>query len=184
MRRVSDLITETARASWPSDLTYVECLHCDQAFHADVLNDPSDLGEAGMLSFRAAMVGVMVTMMDSDGTVRPSELDAMTAIYSELAGGQVSERTMDDGIALARASGSDASLQVVREVNPILDMLGRELVFRAALYISAADGEIHQQEMDYLELVGSALGLQKRHLRSIIRSAQDSGHVVLGAGRA
>jgi uncharacterized tellurite resistance protein B-like protein len=163
--------------------SYVECLHCGEAFHPDVLNHPSQMTDRDHAAFRTIMVGIMVSMMDADGVADQRELEAVAMIYGELAGGPVPQSVLRQGIDLARVAGSGGAIQLASNANHKLNQLSRELVFRSALYVSAADGQIQQEEMDFLGDVGKSLGLDEDHMKAIIKSAQDEGHVSIG-GRA
>lgn len=166
---------------WSSDLgSYVECMHCGEAFHPSVLKMPGEMTPHDHAVFRTLMIGVMVSMMDVDGSSDVFEIEAIAAIYSELAGGPVSPQVLRQGIEMARKAGADGAVALASEFNPRLDPLSRELVFRSALYVSAADGALEQDEMDFLAEVGRSLGLDADHMSAILRSAQSMGHVSLG----
>ena len=182
IRRVSDVLTAYAMPLWSTDLgSYVECLACGEAFHPAVLNNPSGMTDRDHAAFRTLMVGIMVSMMDADGTAHQSELEAVAMIYSELAGGPVSALVLQQGVEMARVAGEEGAIELASSFNQGLNQLSRELVFRSALYISAADGVIRQEEMDFLGKVGVSLGLDEEHMGAIIESAQDAGHVTIGA---
>jgi len=179
---VSDVLTEYAMPLWSTDLgSYVECKDCGEAFHPSVLKNPNQLTARDHAAFRTLMIGVMVSMMDSDGAAHERELEAVSVIYGELAGGLVPESVFQRGVDMARVAGAAGALRLAEDFNADLNQLSRELVFRAALYISAADENIRQEEMDFLEKVGQALGLSREHMKAIIQSAQDEGHIVLGS---
>ena len=181
IRRVSDVLTEYAMPLWKGELgAYVECDHCGDAFHPSILHAAGARTERDHAAFRTLIVGIMVSMMDSDGSAHSLELQAIDAIYSELLGGTVPPSVFKQGVDLARVAGADGAITLAENFNSSLNQLSRELVFRSALYISAADHVLKQSEMDFLERVGQALGLGRGHMKAIIRSAEDAGHVVLG----
>ncbi|MFC2086000.1 TerB family tellurite resistance protein [Bacteroidota bacterium] len=130
--------------------------------------------------FRVLMIGIMVSMMDADGSADSLELDAITAIYGELAGGPIPPAVLKEGIELARMAGAESAVELARNFNSRLDQLSRELVFRSALYISAADRVLSQEEMDLLAKVGMSLGLDEEHMGAILKSAQNDGRITLG----
>jgi uncharacterized tellurite resistance protein B-like protein len=160
---------------------YVECQTCGEAFHPSVLNAGALITHEDHAAFRTLMVGIMVSMMDVDGAAHPSEMQVIHAIYSELTGGPVPPPVLERGIELARIAGVEGAVALAREFNPGLNQLSRELVFRAALYVSAADRELQQTEMDLLKTIGESLGLDEEHMGAIIKSAQETGHISLGA---
>ncbi len=175
------MLTEYAMPLWSGDLgSYVECLHCGDAFHPSVLNNPTRMSDRDHALFRTLMIGVMVSMMDADGTANKLELEAVSVIYGELVGGPVPASVLQAGVEMARVVGPDGAIQLAGDFNGRLNQLSRELVFRSALYISAADRTLHQEEMDFLEKVGHSLGLDREHMGAIFKSARDEGHVVLG----
>lgn len=182
LRKVSDMLTQYAAPLWDSDLgSYVECIECGDAFHPSVLNSAGPQTDADHAAFRTLMIGIMVSMMDIDGAVHPSELEAISSIYSELAGGPVPRPVLQRGIEMARVAGSSGAIDLAKAYNHRLNQLSRELVFRAALYVSAADRAIRQVEMDFLKSVGTSLGLDESHMGAIIQHAREAGHIVLGA---
>ena len=166
---------------WSGDLgRYVECLECGEAFHPAILNDPSRLTERDHAVFRTLMVGIMVSMMDADGVADQLELQAVAMIYSELAGGPIPPSVLQQGVDMARVAGATSAIELAGSFNPRLNQLSRELVFRSALYISAADGVIRQEEMDYLKEIGLSLGLDADHMGAIIDAAERDGHFTVG----
>ena len=175
------MLTEYAMPLWSGNLgSYVECLHCGESFHPSVLNNPTGMTGGEHALFRTLMIGIMVSMMDADGTAHELELEAVAMIYGELAGGPVPASILQAGVEMARVAGPEGAIQLASAFNTRLNQLSRELVFRSALYISAADRTLGQEEMDFLEKVGHSLGLDQEHMGAIFKSAKDEGHVVLG----
>ena len=60
---------------------------------------------------------------------------------------------------------------------PVLDEHGKEMVFRAALAVAAADGELQDEERQLLAEIADVLQMSHAHVQGIFAQAHAEGEM-------
>lgn len=149
---------------------YVECRSCKSTYQPEVVDyDPAEATRAFEAGYRRAIKRVMIGMMAADGNVAEEEVRTIRDIYGQLTGRSLEESEIR---AAARDVGVGDGLESdLRDLGPMLNDQGKEMVIQAAFMVAASDGEIHDSERELIVRLGTALGMSEAHMKGALESA-------------
>jgi DnaJ like chaperone protein len=138
--------------------------------------DPNDVG------FTAAVVGLAAKMARADGSVTATEATAAARVFRPPPGEEQAFRRAFD-IARQTVLGYESyARQIGKKYRARPCLL--EDVLDGLFHIAAADGVVHQEELDYLARVAELFGFSESEFRRIKASnlgiADDDPYAVLG----
>lgn len=149
---------------------YVECQTCLGTFDTDAVNHGPEHYDAADRAFQAefqkAMLTTMVLMMLADGKVLQSEIDIITVLFKQLTGGECPTGLVNDEVT--RLEGANASINdYLGSVSGRLNDGGKAMVFKSAVLVAQADGEVAKDEEQLLKQTYKALGLSRSEAKAI-----------------
>jgi tellurite resistance protein len=127
------------------------------------------------LNHHAALIYVMVTMsavdrVMSDGELaRIGEIVSNLPIFADFDQEKLVKAAEDCGEILSSDGGLDRVLHLIRGALP---KKLHETAYAVALEVAAADREVREEEMRFLELLGDTLSLDKLTVAAIERGAR------------
>ena len=160
----------------PLDLhgEYIECQRCDNTYKLDILKYYPEANVAAFeAEFHLAIKRIMIEMVISDDEVEDKEIQTLIGIYKHLTEKDLSSESLQREIDNAKKK----SIGIPSLLNSIAGNLndhGKEMVVRAAYLIAAADGVIHDKEIESLGLLQTALQLSPAHFKGILSEFQES----------
>lgn len=148
---------------------YIECGSCRATYDLEVLKfDPAEERKQFEAKFQHAVRHVMLLMALADGKVDSSEIEAVKRIYQQLTSAELSDGVIDVEIRQLQAARQNVEAYTA-DVSAMLNDHGKEMVFKAACLVAAADGEFHFRESDLLKKIGQALGMSSAHVMGVMR---------------
>ncbi|MDP2619587.1 MAG: TerB family tellurite resistance protein [Hyphomicrobiales bacterium] len=153
---------------------FVECQVCKGTYRTNVLQyDPDRQAERIEAEFRRALRHVMLQMMLADGRIDEKEVEAVSAVYESLTGDVL---TADEVRREAMAqTGTTVDIRdYLVGLAGLLNDEGKEMVVKAVFLTAMSDGDLAEQEMAFLLLVGRALQMSKHHVRSVVQEMMES----------
>ena len=149
---------------------YLECQGCLGTFETDALNHGPEHYEAESRKFEAefqkAMKGTMILTLLADGRIEPEELALIRDVYGQLTGeNYVQETLMDD---VQRFAATKTPIKgYLADIGGRLNDGGKAMVYKAAVLVAKADGEIAPEEDAHLKATYKALGLSRSQAKSM-----------------
>jgi tellurite resistance protein len=125
-------------------------------------------------TYRALILRVMVTMMQSDGRIDDQEFEQICDIYEEIIGFRLPSTTRKTLINSAVSTRKEV-LHLLRTYGHRLRASHREKIIRAGLYVLEADARTDPREREFLMQVGLALGLDWAATNAIVDAARAEG---------
>jgi len=148
---------------------YVECGACGRTYDPRVLDvDPEEASRRASVRLLEAVRRVMVEMMLADGDVGAEEVEAIRTVHRKVLGTEISQQEVLRDARAAR----DEPRGVVAALVPFRGALsdaGKEMVFRAAFFVAAADHRLAAAERDLLAQVATSVGLSPAHARGLMQ---------------
>jgi tellurite resistance protein len=141
---------------------YVECTTCRGTFKPAVLERKDHPAE-----FEAAVKRVMVKMMLADGKILDDEIEAVQRIYEKLAKRPLARSDVDAEVTAAKADRRPLHAYLESLVGTLNDA-GKEIVLKAAFFVAASDGELHEDESRLLAELAAALEMSPSHFKGVI----------------
>ena len=146
---------------------YVECEECHSTFKEDVLKyDPkaSNLKMRG-LYFSAAR-DIMISIAMADGKIGDNEFEKIINSFEKITQIKLGKADLLEAIRNLKIREHTLS-EITKEVAPYLNDQGKEIVLRAAITISKADGAIQDEELNLLHSLSDSLLLPKAYANGI-----------------
>lgn len=154
---------------------FIECLECEGTFEVAVLEfDPREQQREVEAQWREAVTRVMIRMMLADGRVDDEEVLRLRGIHQSICGREIAEAELLERISAVEAGRGDLEGDL-REIAPMLNEHGKELVVKAALAIAAADGELGGEEKLLMDRLARALHMSHAHFGGILAEAREGG---------
>ena len=147
---------------------YVECGRCRATYNRRVLElVPERARRELQAAFAIAAKRVMFKLALADGEVDAGEVAQIARIFGNLSGRAVDPEEITGELEAARAdTGSVADY--LQSVAPQLNDTGKELVMRAAISISKADGTVDARELEQIHALVPALDLLRPYANGIL----------------
>lgn len=153
---------------------YIECRTCRGTFKVDVLTyDPEQAKHEVEAEIYRCARQLMVAMMMVDGDNADEEIVAIAGIYKALFGLELTRSQIMEEVE-ELASGAPPILDYVAGMAPYLNSDGKEALFRAALYVSAADGTLAPEEAQLLQGIAASLDMSSAHVRGLVEEMTES----------
>lgn len=147
---------------------YVECSGCKNTYKPEVLGyDPAAADRLFRAAWQDAVLRVMVRMVAADGRIADDEVESVRAIYFRLSGLELSPEEIAASAATTLGSAGSVGTDI-EEVAPRLNDRGREMVMRAAIYVSLADGDVAEEEWKALADLARAMGMTPTHAKGVL----------------
>jgi len=155
-------------------MEFVECQGCSTTWEPGILDFDPERQQAELRDeWEKAVLGAMIRVMLADGRTEWAEVGKLRDVFRRFA-----ERTLTEGELLAEIAiveAREASLgDELRHFLPVLDEHGKEMVFRAALAVAAADGDLQSDERLLLAEIAEALQMSEAHVRGIFATAHSA----------
>lgn len=113
---------------------------------------------------------VMVLMMIVDGCINDAERDCILRIFKRVTKLPLSDEDLDKEVNAAFNTELDIE-QYLKSCYLVLDEKERDLVYRAAAMVAAADGILEQEEYELLTKMAKLLAIPKDRYTSLLRTA-------------
>lgn len=113
---------------------------------------------------------VMVLMMIVDGCINDAERDCILRIFKRVTKLPLSDEELDKEVSAAFNTELDIE-QYLKSCYLVLDEKERDLVYRAAAMVAAADGILEQEEYELLTKMAKLLAIPKDRYTSLLRTA-------------
>lgn len=149
---------------------FVECDDCMGTFDEEVLElaERIKADEAEVESkYEEAVRRIMVGMMMVDGEMDDQEVEAIASLSKKLPGVDLTEDEVREEAVRAEMDGRPVE-DFARDIGPSINDHGKELLFRAALAVAAADGVFEDSEKDLLMRLADALDMRPQHVKAIL----------------
>jgi uncharacterized tellurite resistance protein B-like protein len=147
---------------------YIECEHCRGTFRTSILHgDPARPPSDFAAEFRPAVLRIMLLMMMVDGRIEVSEQRMILDVNRRLTGRSIPLDAIDAHLDAVRA-GPRTAADYARQIAPLLNDHGKEMVLKAAFAVAVADRQVHDSERDLLHEIGRALAMSPSHVRDVI----------------
>jgi uncharacterized tellurite resistance protein B-like protein len=160
---------------------YVECGHCHGTFRTTIL-DAAAAQERFSAEFRPAVLRIMLLMMMEDGRVERSEQAMILDVNRKITGQVLPLDVIDEHLAAVRR-GPGSAEDYARQIAPLLNEMGKEMVLKAAFAIAVADRQVHELERRLLHRIGRALDMSAGHIRAVLAESVAAAARDLGTGR-
>ena len=151
-----------------SDLgEYVECGECKSTFKENVLKyDPKarDLEIRGL--YLSAARDIMISIALADGKIGNTEFEQIINSFEKITQIKLEKTVLLDAIRNLKMREHSIS-QISEAIAPYLNDQGKEIVLRAAITISKADGAIQDEELNLLHSLSDSLLLPKAYANGI-----------------
>ena len=149
---------------------YLECQTCLGTFNTDAMDHGPDHYEAEGLKFEAefqkAMKITMLLMMLADGKIDPAEIEVVRTIFGDLTKGDYPSETLIEDVK--RLEENNTTIKgYLTDIGGRLNNGGKAMVFKAAILVAQADGEVAQEEEQLLKETYKALGLSRSQASGI-----------------
>lgn len=153
---------------------YVECLQCHGTFRPEVLqHDPAAEQQRVREEFADHIKRIGVLAAIADGDLEDEEVEAILDIHDKLGGKPLTAGELRAEIAQARSAQTTASGYAQRFAAMLNDH-GKELVVKAALQVTLADGPLNVPEEQFLDDLAAGLNMTQAHFRGIMSEMEDS----------
>ncbi|MDF1660290.1 MAG: TerB family tellurite resistance protein [Planctomycetota bacterium] len=113
---------------------------------------------------------VMVLMMIVDGCINDAERDFIRRIFQRVTKQRLSSEDLDKEVSAAFNTELDSE-QYLKSCYLVLDEKERDLVYRAAAMVAAADGILESEEYDLLTKMAKLLAIPKDRYTALLRTA-------------
>ncbi len=152
---------------------FVICDTCRQPFEPWVLERPADEIEA-MLRAAACqhILRVMILTMLADEVVSDEEDRILRSYYRHLSGEELTNEQLQFEIEQLTASGLTPALYGAQAADELTDREREEMVIGAFL-VASASGPLSDAQLDELQLLPAALGIDENRYREIIAEAME-----------
>jgi uncharacterized tellurite resistance protein B-like protein len=141
---------------------YVECRSCGATYDPAVLELATDAHRQDTLSL--AILSLAAATVTADGNVTAEERQAVLRIVNDKFGLPYTEDDLDSDLD----GDFDDLSTVLANAGSLLNVEGREVLIKAAVLLSAVDGQISGDETDLIMRSGRDLGLSRAHVRGIV----------------
>lgn len=150
---------------------YVECKKCGKAFEPEALaHDPAAARREMQAMIEFVFLRAMTMTMCADGNLHETQLARIREAYQAMTTEELPEGTFQAEIEEALRHSADASADLIGQFATPMNNEGREAVFRAAMVVAEADGDVSAEEMAVLMTIGQALGMTAAHMQGIVMS--------------
>ena len=147
---------------------FVECKTCRNSFRESILNYEPDAAEVKFESeYQKAIRRVTIQMMCADGRVNDSTMQVIKEIHKNVSGSQISTDEIKKEISADRRNRSSVRNDLVKLALHMNDN-GKELIFKSAFCVAAADGKIQKKEKELLEEIVRSLDMSPSHVKGVI----------------
>lgn len=113
---------------------------------------------------------VMVLMMIVDGCINDAERDCIRRIFKRVTKTSLSSEELDKEVSAAFNTELDTE-QYLKSCYLVLDETERDLVFRVATMVAAADGILEREEYELLTKMAKLLAIPKDRYTKLLRAA-------------
>lgn len=113
---------------------------------------------------------VMVLMMIVDGCINDAERNCIRRIFRRVTKHPLSPEELDQEVSAAFNTEMDTE-QYLKSCYLVLDETERDLVYRAAAMVAAADGILEREEYELLTKMAKLLAIPKDRYTSLLRTA-------------
>jgi hypothetical protein len=152
---------------------YIECQNCNSTFKTDVLDyDPKQEEENIKGMYFLGSLDIMISIALADKVLKNEEISTIISTFKLITGDAdtinnvpLKKFVLDQIDKFRRENLSP--IDISKSLAPNLNELGKEKVLRAAIYISKADGIIHEEEMKLLLKISEALLIPKTYANGI-----------------
>jgi uncharacterized tellurite resistance protein B-like protein len=147
---------------------YVECQSCDGTFKMEILNyDPQEEQLEIEALYHIGIKKVMTMMMLADGKIEDREIVMMKDIYRKVSEDELLDSEIEKEIDSCQRHPTDME-EFLKDIFPVLNEHGREMIFKMSYYIAIADGKYRSEEEKLLKKIGKILQLSPAHIKGII----------------
>jgi uncharacterized membrane protein YebE (DUF533 family) len=147
---------------------YVQCRRCGGQYNVEVLDhDPAAQSARLRAEFIEHTKRVMILAALADGEVDDREAEAITRIYRDLSGAELTGPELRREVALARQAGVTAPEYAGRFAET-LNEHGKEMVLRSVMLVLGADGRSDEAAGKLLLDLGRVLNVSAAHFRGIV----------------
>lgn len=115
----------------------------------------------------------MLSMAGIDGDLDPSEMVAISQVYTKITGEKIDIATLERQ-AEACMGQHEKMLNTLDCIGPYLNAEGRGMFLKAVLVIASADGKIDPAEVDLTKSIGEALGMEPSEIRAVVKALKAS----------
>jgi len=149
---------------------FIECRSCRSLFRESVLQATAEV-EGLQNAYVQAIERVLYHMIIADGQILESELEAAQRIYTQFTGTSLTQEQIELGLA----STDEATLfHDLAQLAPALNENGKETAVKVAAMISIADGNLAEEEIEFLRRLAQAVGMSELHFRGVLASLEDA----------
>jgi uncharacterized tellurite resistance protein B-like protein len=153
--------------------TYVECDSCNNTFKEEVLTLPPPKSDEEVRSeYMEGVKLAMIHMILADGKIEDSEIDAMKEVFTRITSQYIGRTEIMMDLDTAQKE-KDYVFTKLRELKNYINASGIVLILKAAYEISAADGEVHPDELTLLAQMARTMGLRKSEYEKILDALQN-----------
>ncbi|TVQ29917.1 MAG: zinc-ribbon domain-containing protein [Phycisphaeraceae bacterium] len=150
---------------------YVECKKCGKAFEPEALaHDPAAAGREMQAMIEFVFLRAMTMTMCADGNLHESQIARIREAYQATTSEELPEEALQGEMKDTLRLSADASAGLIEQYAAPMNNEGREAVFRAAMVVAEADGDVSAEEMAVLMTIGQALGMTAAHMQGIVMS--------------
>ncbi len=149
---------------------YIECDYCMGTYDEEVLELAARIQEdqdAVRSKYEEAVRRIMVGMMMVDGEMDDDEVTAIVELSDRLPGKAMTADEVRDEAVMAEADDRTVE-EFAAAVAPGINDHGKDLLFRAALAVAAADGVFEDSEKDLLMRIAASLEMSGDQVRAIL----------------
>jgi tellurite resistance protein len=146
---------------------YIECNSCNSTFKMNALDyDPKAQQEQIQAIFALATRDIMIKIAMADGSIDPDEISTIERVYENvtkhsLTGNEITQRVEE-------LTNDPQNIEVYAStMSGFLNDTGKEMVLRAAVAISKADGVVDSSEIEILHRLADSLDLPKAYANGI-----------------
>jgi uncharacterized membrane protein YebE (DUF533 family) len=148
---------------------YIECTACGATYEPRVLEMATTAQLEDQLT--RAVRHVVVAMLHADAEISPQERQTAVDVVTRFG------HTDYDVADLERDLQDLNVADLEHELTAVAGMLspqGQEAVLRASLMLAAADGHVHDRELDAIMHAGRHLGMSPAHVRGVLAEVTET----------
>lgn len=124
------------------------------------------------ISFDVIFLRSMITMVSADGNISDDELNSLKNIYKTVMAKDLAEDQLKEEI-LKTENWKEGILSYLERAQPHLKDEGKELIMKALLLLSYADGEMQETEKNVINNIAHRLKIDKDRFAKIYKELFD-----------